>query len=101
MKIVNSSEILVRLVAANKLRQRGFEVYTLPASPLSHFPDLVAYRNGRFYNIYLFESAEAYYAEFSKETRKSAFEYAKPINAVVASMIVRLTVSKQAVKQLV
>lgn len=93
MKIINNTEILVRLVAANKLRQRGFEVYTLPASPLAHFPDLVAYRNGYFYNIYLFESTEAYHTEFSEETRKSAFEYAKPMNAVVASMIVRLTVS--------
>ncbi len=94
MKIVNNSKILVRLVAADKLRQRGFEVYSLPVSPMRYLPDLVAYRNGRFYNVYLFESPEQRATEFSDKAREYAFEYAEPMGAIVASMFIRLVVAK-------
>ncbi len=95
MKIVNNSRVLVRLVAADKLRQRGFEVYAFPVAPVRHLPDLVAYRNERFYNVYLFESVEKRDAEFGERERNCALEYAKPIDAVVATMIIRLVVRKK------
>lgn len=94
MKIVNSSKTLVRLVAADKLRQRGFEVYSLPVAPMRYLPDLVAYRNERFYNIYLFESPEEREIEFSDKAREYAFEYAEIMGAVVTSMFIKLVVSK-------
>ncbi len=90
MKIVNKGKILMRLVAADKLRARGFEVYSFPVSSVRHLPDLVAYRNERFYNIYLYESAEERVTELSSEILSAAFEYAQPLNAAVVSMIIRL-----------
>lgn len=90
MKIVNKGKILMRLVAADKLRNRGFEVYAFPMSSVRHLPDMVAYRNERFYNIYLYESAEDRLSEFSDGIRRAAFEYAEPLNAAVISMIIRL-----------
>lgn len=94
MKIINNSKILMRLVAADKLRLKGFEVYSFPMSPMRHLPDLVAYRNGRFYNVYLFKSREAREAEFSDRDRRLAFEYAEPLGAAVASIYIHLVQAK-------
>lgn len=94
MKIVNNSKILVRLVAADKLRKRGFQVYPLPVAPARFLPDMVAYRNERFYNVYLFESVEERDAEFPAEVREAAFDYAEPMDAIVVSMFIRLAVAK-------
>lgn len=92
MKIVNKSTDLLRLAAATKLRQRGFEVYALPVTPMRHLPDLVAFRSGRFYNVYLCDSTEDRADRMDDETRRLAFEYAELLGATVATMVIRLVV---------
>ena len=82
----------LRLAAAASLRTNGFEVYTLPDNGVGYLPHLVAYRSGRFFNVYLFESLDEKRRVFEGGEGRKAFEYAAALNATIITVRLRVTV---------
>ena len=87
-----------RLLVANVLRRKGFEVYALPMNGKPHIPHLVAFKDNKFHNIYLFESRQQRNACFDETLRADAFAYARPLNAAVVTAWLKISIRKHDLK---
>lgn len=80
----------LRFLAADVMRRQGYEVYTLPVTGVEFIPHMVAYKDQRFYNVYIFENAEERYDFFSGDLGKRIFEYADIMGAVVTTISLKV-----------
>lgn len=80
----------LRFLAADVMRHQGYEVYTLPVTGVEFIPHMVAYKDKRFYNVYIFENAEERYNFLSGDLGKHIFEYADIMGAVVTTVSLKV-----------
>lgn len=78
-------------LVGDALRKQGFEVFPLPIPATPVAPNLIGYKEHRFYNVYIYLSDAEKLAAFTGETRDKIFDYASVMNAKVLSAVLNET----------